>query len=114
MIDTLQGQAREAVQIMEQGSVGIEEGLRMAESAASENTEMKDILERMFNLIQGIADSTHRYGEDVRGIATVAGSMSGALDTLNFSMAQARQTSQRLQLLTSQFEVTQPQVRLAA
>ena len=112
MIDTVQGQAREAVQIMEQGSVGIEEGLRMAESAASENTEMKEILERMFNLIQGIADSTHRYGEDVRGIATVAGSMSSALDTLNFSMAQARQTSQRLQLLTNQFEVTQPQTRL--
>ena len=114
MIDRVQSQAREAVQIMEQGSSGIEDGLRMAESAASENTEMKEILERMFNLIQGIADSTHRYGEDVRGIATVTESMSGALDALNFSMAQARQTSQRLQLLTNQFEVTQSHVRLAA
>jgi methyl-accepting chemotaxis protein len=114
MIDTVQSQAREAVQNMEQGSAGIEEGLRMAESAASENTEMKVILERMFNLIQGIAESTHRYGEDVRGIATVTESMSGALDALNFSMAQARQTSQRLQLLTNQFEVTQSPRRLAA
>jgi methyl-accepting chemotaxis protein len=114
MIDTVQSQAREAVHNMEQGSAGIEDGLRMAESAASENTEMKEILDRMFNLIQGIADSTHRYGEDVRGIATVTESMSGALDALNFSMAQAKQTSQRLQLLTNQFEVTQSTGRVAA
>ncbi len=114
MIDMVQGQAREAVQNMQSGSTSIEEGLRMAESAATENTEMKEILERMFNLIQGIAESTHRYGKDVRSIATVTESMSSALDALNFSMAQARQTSQRLQLLTGQFEVTQAQGRLAA
>lgn len=113
MIDMVRGHARLAVQTMEQGAAGIEDGLRMAESAASENTEMTEILERMFGLIQGIADSTRRYGRDVRGIATATESMSGALDALNFSMAQARQTSQRLQLLTGQFEVTPSPVRVA-
>lgn len=114
MIHTVQSQAREAVQIMENGSVGMEEGLRLAESAASENTDMQEILERMFNLIQCIADSAHQYGQEAQGIATVTESMRDALDKLNFSMSQARQTSRRLQRLAGQFEVTQIQVRPSA
>jgi methyl-accepting chemotaxis protein len=117
MIDTVQGQAREAVQIMEQGSVGMEEGLRLAEAAASDNTGMKEIIERMFTLIQGIADSAHRYGQGVQGVATVTESMRGALNELNFSMVQTQQTSLRLQQLAGQFEVTQtikPQTLRAA
>lgn len=109
MIGTVQNQAREAVQIMESGSVGMEEGLRLAEAAASDNTGMTEIVERMFNLIQSIADSSHRYGNDVQGVAKVTESMRGALDQLNFSVARARQTSLRLQHLSSQFQVTQLQ-----
>ena len=111
MINTVQSQAREAVQIMEKGSVSMEEGLRLAEAAASDNTGMKEIIERMFTLIQGIAEGAHRYGQGVQGVATVTKSMRGALDELNFSMAQARQTSQRLQGLAGQFKVTQIQGR---
>ncbi len=106
MIDTVQSQAREAVQIMEVGSAGMEEALRLAEDTAADNTGMPEIIERMFGLIQGIADSAHRYGQGVQGVATVTASMRGALDELNFSMLRARQTSQRLQLLTEQFDVT--------
>ncbi|NNM70616.1 MAG: methyl-accepting chemotaxis protein [Gallionella sp.] len=111
MINTVQSQAREAVQIMEKGSISMEEGLRLAEAAASDNTGMKEIIERMFTLIQGIAEGAHRYGQGVQGVATVTQSMRGALDELNFSMAQARQTSQRLQGLAGQFKVTQIQGR---
>ena len=114
MIGTVQGQARDAVQIMESGSTGMEEGLRLAEAAASDNTGMKEILERMFSLIQGIADSAHRYGKDVQGVAEVTESMRDALDELNFSVARARQTSLRLQHLSGQFQVTQMQGRNAA
>jgi methyl-accepting chemotaxis protein len=111
MIGTVQNQAREAVHIMEHGSVGMEEGLRLAEAAASDNTGMTEIVERMFNLIQSIADSSHRYGNDVKDVAKVTESMRGALDQLNFSVARARQTSLRLQHLSSQFQVTQLQAR---
>jgi methyl-accepting chemotaxis protein len=107
MIAIVQGQAREAVVIMETGAVEMEDGLRLAESAASENSGMQAILEKMFGLIQDIADSTHRYGRGVQGVATVTESMRGALDELSFSVTSARQTSQRLHLLTNQFQVTQ-------
>ena len=111
MIGTVQSQARDAVHIMENGSIGMEEGLRLAEAAASDNTGMTEIVERMFSLIQSIADSSHRYGNDVHGVAKVTESMRGALDQLNFSVARARQTSLRLQHLSSQFQVTQLQAR---
>lgn len=111
MIDTVQGQAREAVQIMEQGAQGMEEGLRLAEAAAADKGNMQEILERMFSLMQGIAASTHRYGDGVKGVAAVTETMRQALDELGFSVTHACQTSQRLQRLTGQFEVTQSQDR---
>ena len=106
MISSVQGQAREAVTIMHNGSAGMEEGLRLAEEAASDNTGMQEIVERMFNLIQGIAESAYQYGSRVQGVATVTESMRGALDELNFSVAQAKQASQKLKGLASQFQVT--------
>lgn len=111
MIGAVQTQARDAVQIMESGSVGMEEGLRLAEAAASDNSGMQEILERMFGLIQGIADSAHRYGRDVQGVAEVTESMREALGELNFSVARAKQTSEKLKRLSGQFQVTQMQAR---
>lgn len=111
MIGAVQNQARDAVLIMENGSVGMEEGLRMAENAASDNSGMQEILERMFGLIQGIADSAHRYGQDVQGVAKVTESMRGALGELNFSVARAKQTSEKLKRLSGQFQVTQSLTR---
>lgn len=113
MISTVQGQARDAVHIMETGSAGMEEGLRLAEDAASDNSGMQEILERMFNLIQGIAESAYQYGSRVQSVAEVTESMRGALDELNFSVAQAKQTSQKLKALAGQFQVTQTQARPA-
>jgi methyl-accepting chemotaxis protein len=111
MIGAVQTQARDAVQIMESGSVGMEEGLRMAEEAAADNSGMQEILERMFSIIQGIADSAHRYGQDVQGVAQVTESMRDALGELNFSVARAKQTSEKLKRLSGQFQVTQMQAR---
>lgn len=109
MISTVQSQARDAVHIMETGSTGMEEGLKLAEDAASDNSGMQEILERMFILIHGIAESAYQYGSRVQSVADVTESMRGALDELNFSVAQARQTSQKLKGLAGQFQVTQIQ-----
>lgn len=109
MITRVQDQAREAVHIMESGTAGMEEGLRLAEEAASDNSDMQEILERMFVLIQNIATSATNYGNRVQGVATVTESMRGALDELNFSVSQSRQTSQKLKRLADQFQVSQSQ-----
>jgi len=111
MIGTVQIQAREAVQIMENGAAGMEEGLRLAEEVAADNTGMQEIVERMFMLIQNISESAYSYGARVQGVAAMTESMREALDELNFSVAQSRQTSQKLKHLASQFQVTQVQQR---
>lgn len=114
MITTVQSQAREAVLIMETGAAGMEEGLRLAEAAASDNSGMQEILERMFSLIQSIAESAYSYGNRVQGVAAMTESMREALDELNFSVAQSRQTSQKLKHLAGQFQVTQVQHRTSS
>ena len=107
MISTVQSQASKAVRIMEDGSAGMEEGLKLAEAAASDNTGMQEILERMFLLIQGISESAHKYASGVQGVAHVTESMKEALDELSFSVDRARMTAQKLKGLAGQFQVTQ-------
>jgi methyl-accepting chemotaxis protein len=114
MIQTVQSQAREAVNIMEQGSSGMEEGLRLAEAAASDNGGTHEILERMFKLINDIAQSAYAYGNRVQGVAEVTESMRSALDELNSSVTRARQTSQKLKRLADQFQTSQSQQEVPA
>jgi methyl-accepting chemotaxis protein len=107
MIAAVQGQAREAVAIMESGMANMEESLKLAEAAASDKSGMQDILERMFAIIQDISNSALNHGKDVQGVARVTETMRGALSELDFSVAQARQTSGRIKGLADQFQVTQ-------
>ncbi len=107
MIATVQGQAKDAVGIMESGMSNMEESLRLAEQAASDKSGMQQILERMFAIIQDISHSTHSYGQSAQGVAKVTESMRDALNELNFSAVQARQTAGRIKSLADQFQVSQ-------
>jgi methyl-accepting chemotaxis protein len=109
MISTVQGKAKDAVVNMDTGMSRMEEGLRLAEEAATDNSGMQDILERMLQLLQEISEGTYSYGSRVQGVAQVTSSMRTALDELNYTVVQARQTSQRLHGLAGQFQVTQVQ-----
>lgn len=107
MIATVQGQARDAVSTMESGMANMEEGLRLAEVAASDKSGMQDIMERMFTIIQDISNGAMSHGENVQGVAQVTESMRGALGELDFSATQARQTANRMKGLADQFQVSQ-------
>jgi len=109
MISTVQNKARDAVVNMDTGMSRMEEGLRLAEEAATDNSGMQEILERMLQLLQEISQGTYSYGSRVQGVANVTSSMRSALDELNYTVVQARQTSQRLHELAGQFQVTQVQ-----
>jgi methyl-accepting chemotaxis protein len=109
MITTVQGKARDAVVNMDNGMTRMEEGLKLAEEAATDNSGMHDILGRMLQLLQEISAGAYAYGSRVQGVANVTSSMRSALDDLNYTVVQARQTSQRLHGLAGQFQVTQVQ-----
>jgi methyl-accepting chemotaxis protein len=113
MITTVQDKARDAVSNMDTGMSRMEEGLKLAEEAATDNGDMHDILERMLALLQEISQGTYAYGGQVRGVASVTSSMRSALDELNQTVLQARQIAQRLHTLAGQFQVTQVEERWA-
>lgn len=107
MIAAVQGQARDAVQIMESGVAGVEEGLKLAETAASDNAGMHEMLERMLQLIGNISESAFAFREKTQGVEHVASSMRQALDELSFSAEQAEHAALRMKRLAHQFQVTQ-------
>lgn len=107
MIEAVQGQARDAVLIMENGVSGMEEGLQLAETAASDNAGMQEILERMLQIIQNISSSAGAFNNKTLGVAKVTESMRSALEELSFSAAQAQQTAQNMNGLAHQFQVSQ-------
>ncbi|MDD2701225.1 MAG: methyl-accepting chemotaxis protein [Sideroxydans sp.] len=109
MITTVQGQARNAVFTMESGIENMEEGLRLAEVAAADKSGMQNIMERMFTIIQDISHGAMSHGENVKGVAQVTESMRNALNELDFSATQARQTASRMKGLADQFQVSQSQ-----
>jgi methyl-accepting chemotaxis protein len=107
MISTVQGKARDAVVHMDSGMVKMEEGIRLAEETATDNSGMQEILERMLRLLQDISQSASAYGGRVQGVAQVTNSMRSALEELNYTVLQARQTAHKLHGLAGQFQVTQ-------
>ncbi len=106
MITSVQDKAREAVSIMELGAIGMEEGLRMAEASAADNSGSSEIVERMFATISQIAESSQGSGSKVQGVAKAADTMSASLGELNFAIASSREGAQKLRLLVNQFQIT--------
>ncbi len=113
MITTVQSKARDAVVNMDAGMSKMEEGIRLAEETATDNSGMQDILERMLRLLQDISQSAYAYGGRVQSVAQVTSSMRGALEELSSTVIQARQTAHKLQDLAGQFQVTQAHARPA-
>ena len=114
MISTVQGKAQDAVLIMEQGADGMAEGLRLAEEAASDNSESHEIFERMFTLITQIADSSSVSGNKIHGVASAADLMSKSLADLNFAIVGSREGSQKLRFLVNQFQISDVQKKVRA
>lgn len=106
MISAVQDKARDAVAIMEQGACGMEEGLRLAEESASDNSGSQEIVERMFGTIAQISTSVSASGSKVEGMARTADLMRDSLGELNFSIANSREGAQKLRLLVNQFQIS--------
>lgn len=106
MISAVQVKARDAVAIMEQGANGMEEGLRLAEASASDNSGSHEIVERMFTTISQISMSASASGSKVQGVARAADQMSLSLGDLNFAIANSREGTQKLRQLVNQFQIT--------
>ncbi|MCD8548097.1 MAG: methyl-accepting chemotaxis protein [Aeromonadaceae bacterium] len=106
MIGRVQQQASQAVEVMQQGMVNMEEGLKLAEAAAGENLGQTQMVEELFDTIHQLTEHGREHAEEAQGVAQVAGSMQSVLSGLSNSVSQTRHTIARLSALAGQFQVS--------
>ena len=85
---------------------GVEEGLRLAEEAASDNSGIHDIVGNLFGLIQAVAESSDAQGRDARTVAQVSDALRRSVRTLNDNVERVRLTAGKMQALVGQFQVS--------
>ena len=102
MIAKVQQQASDAVSVMEQGMGNMEEGLRIAEQAAGENSGHSQIVERIHEL----TEQGRTHADEAAEVAGVAGAMQSALEHLSLSVTQTRHTIGDLTLMAGRFQVS--------
>ena len=106
MIAKVQQQASDAVSVMEQGMGNMEEGLRIAEQAAGENSGHSQIVERLFTTIHELTEQGRTHADEAAEVAGVAGAMQSALEHLSLSVTQTRHTIGDLTLMAGRFQVS--------
>lgn len=106
MIQGLQGETQEAVSFMELGVKDVDQSLKLTEAASSENQELHQIVEQMFETISVIEQNSSRNGETARNVTEVTQQMAKSIDELAASSNLVDTTASRLQQLMSTFEVS--------
>ncbi|MEQ6290641.1 methyl-accepting chemotaxis protein [Vogesella sp. GCM10023246] len=105
MIGSIQQQATGAVSSMDNGMHEMEDGLRLAEHAASDNGDAQQLIGTLVASIDGIAAASRAYGEKVQQVNAATHSISTVLDHSQYSSEQTATASQRLAALMTQFKV---------
>lgn len=106
MIAKVQQQAADAVSVMEQGMVKMEEGLRIAEQAAEGNTGHHQIVEQLFATIHELTEHGRNHADEATTVASVAQAMQKTLHDFSLSVDQTRHTIGGLSLLAGRFQVS--------
>ncbi|MBZ0091017.1 MAG: methyl-accepting chemotaxis protein [Sulfuricellaceae bacterium] len=106
MIDGIQAEAREAVNVMENGMEEVEQGLRLAEEAASDNSGLHDIVARLLAAIQHIAEHSENHNASALSVASETENMRHVMDELNQTTDLVRITVDKMGQMLGQFQVS--------
>lgn len=106
MIQSVQGEARKAVSIMENSMSGVEEGLRFAEDAASDHSGIEGVVRKMGETIETIAHSSEQHSQSARETSTITTGMQGAVEALRGSVEKVQFAAGQMQQLVGHFQVT--------
>ncbi|MDD2407348.1 MAG: hypothetical protein PHF02_00725, partial [Tepidiphilus sp.] len=105
-IEGIQHGAREAVSIMESGVADVENGLRLAEEAVSEQGEVHELAERLLGVIERVAERSRANGSMMQRLATIADGMRGSLAMLAASVDRVKHAAGKLGASMRRFRVT--------
>ncbi len=105
-IEGIQHGAREAVSIMESGVADVENGLRLAEEAVSEQGEVHELAERLLGVIERVAERSRVNGSMMQRLAAIADGMRGSLAALAASVDRVKHAAGKLGASMRRFRVT--------
>jgi methyl-accepting chemotaxis protein len=105
-VEVIQHETQLAASFMESSVQEIDSGLKLAEEVTSDNTELHDIVAKMFDSIQQINSSSQKHGHHVREVAKVSGEMKTVIRELHTSSDRLKNTSTNLHQLAGVFQVS--------
>lgn len=106
MVESLQGETRQAVSFMEQGVQDVDNSLRLAEDASSENVQLHQAVEGMFAIIQQLNRRSVEYGKTIEQVNQSSSEMRQTALVLQSSAQKVKVDAGKLQKLVGQFEVS--------
>ncbi|NVK25798.1 MAG: methyl-accepting chemotaxis protein, partial [Gammaproteobacteria bacterium] len=109
MIQGLQEETQQAVSFMESGVKDVDQSLKLTEAASSENSELHNIVEKMFDTINIIEQNSARNGQTAQQVTEVTEEMAESINQLTASSNEVSSTANKLQQLVGTFKVSSVQ-----
>ena len=106
MVEGLQNETQQAVSFMQEGVQNVDDSLRLAEGASSENVQLHQAVEGMFAIIQQLNRRSVEYGKTIDQVNQSSSEMRQTAVVLQSSAQQVKVDASKLQKLVGQFEVS--------
>lgn len=106
MVEGLQNETQNAVSFMKEGVTDVDNSLRLAEDASSENVQLHQAVESMFAIIQQLNNRSLDYGKTIKQVDQSSAQMRQTVVVLQGSAETVRLNANKLQKLVGQFEVS--------
>ena len=106
MISGLQEETKDAVSFMQSGVEDVDKSLKLTEAASSENSELLNIVDKMFEVISVIEKNSARNGETASQVTQVTEHMAESIQGLTESSNQVDIMAVKLQQLVGTFKVS--------
>ncbi|BBH45819.1 hypothetical protein KU43P_22960 [Pseudomonas sp. KU43P] len=105
-VEGLQSETQQAVSFMQEGVKDVDDSLRLAEDASSENVQLHQAVESMFAIIQQLNQRSLAYGKTIEQVNQSSSEMRLTAGVLQSSAETVKVNAGKLQKLVGQFEVS--------
>ncbi len=106
MIENIQANAKAAVDTMEGGVEGIENGLKLAEEVAMDDGGLNEMVADMLSTLDEITSRGTSQVESARDVASITAKLQTSLYAVRQGTSKVDSSANRLEKLVSQFEVS--------
>lgn len=105
-IEAIRNESQTAAAYMETSVADVDRGLRLAEEASTDNSQLHHIVERMFDIIHHIDTNSQQHGHHVREVTSASHTMNKVVRALQTSSDRLKNTATKLHQLAGVFQVT--------